>query len=186
MSCTKRRFRWNDGRIKAAGSFLSPLLPPMPCDVWKGYTEADTKSTVHMSPYLQQHKHRSSVIRGGTDLSFSYLFTQILSITLFCPLSISLFMHFSVFSKQVSTISTSCYSFWRILGRACPHACLSAWPAPDSPLHGWKNERLTAGQLAPYVTCVCVNRSETATLPSSESEAYTSGVSKRSHGDMHK
>lgn len=141
----------------------------------------------HISPYLWQHKHRSSVIRGGTDLSCSYLCTQILSITLFCPLSVPLFMHFSVLSKQkVSAIWTSRFSFWGILGRACPRAYLSAGPDPDSPLHGWKNERLTAGQLAPYASCVCVNRSELVTLPSSETGAYMSGVSKPSHGGMNK
>lgn len=73
-----------------------------------------------------------------------------------------------------------------ILGRACPRACLSAGPDPDSPLHGWKNERLTAGQLAPYASCVCVNKSETVTHPSSETEAYTSGVTNHRHGGMNK
>lgn len=96
MCCTEKRFRWNDGRIKAGGSFLSLLLPPMPCDVWKGCTEADIKSTIHpghISSYLRQHKHRSSVIRGETDLSFSYLCTQILSITLFCPFCLCLSLY---------------------------------------------------------------------------------------------
>lgn len=97
------------------------------------------------------------------------------------------FMHFSVLSKQkVCAIWTSCYSFGGILGRACPRACLSAGPDPDSPLHGWKNERLTAGQLAPYASCVCVNKSETVTHPSSETEAYTSGVTNHRHGGMNK
>lgn len=140
MSCTKRRFRWNDGRIKAAGSFLSPLLPPMPCDVWKGYTEADIKSTVHMSPYLQQHKHRSSVIRGGTDLSFSYLFTQILSITLFCPLSISLyaflcllqtgFYHFN-FLLFILTHLGTCMS-------TCLLICMTSSRQPITWVEKWK------------------------------------------------
>lgn len=162
----------------------------MPCDAWKGRTGGDIKPTVHpehISLYLQQHKHGPSVISGRTDLPFSYLCTQILSITLFCPLFVSLFMHFSVLSKQkVSAIWTSCYSFWSILRQACPRARLSAWPYPDSPLHGWKNERLTAGQLAPYASRVCVNRSESVTLPSSETGAYMLGVNKCSHGGMHK
>lgn len=158
----------------------------MRCDVCKGCTEAESSvHPGHISPYLRQHKHTTSVIRGGTDLSFSYLCTQILSLPSFVLfLSLSLCVSLSSPNRRILPAELVIHSgaSWDVH----VHVLAYLHEQSGSPLHGWKNERLTAGQPAPYASCVCVNRSETVTLPSSETEAYISGVSKRSHGGMNK
>lgn len=187
MCCTKRRSRWSDG-----GRLFPVTLTASQAWWWMkrlhwGWHQVNHPPRTHITLSAEAQTQIQCNQRRDRPLLLLSLHSDPFYYPLLSSSCLSLFMHFSVLSKQkVSAIWTSCYSLWGILGRTCPRACLSAWPDPDSPLHGWKNERLTAGQRAPYASCVCVNRSETVTLPSSKTGAYTSGVSKHSHGGMNK
>lgn len=185
MCCTKRRSRQNDGGRLFPVTFTASQAWWCMKKLYWGWRQVNHPPWTHVTLpaaaqtqiQCNQRRDRPLLLLSLHSDPFYYplLSSSCLSLYAFlCPLQTEGFCHlnFLLFIQGHLGIR--------------PRACLSAWPDPDSPLYGWKNERLTAGQRAPYASCVRVNRSETVTLPSSKTGAYTSGVSKHSHGGMNK
>lgn len=194
MCCTERRRRWNDRTVTAAGSF--PVTFTASLALWWmrrlhwGWHQVKRPLQTHitLSSAAQTQMQESGVIRGQSDPSSSYLIRSFLFPTFILSLSLSHSLYASLSSPnrrfgppKLFVIPSGAPWDARVHVLAYLHEQIQTAHYTGGT---WKVNCWSASSVS--LSRVCVNWSGTVTLPSSDTWAYTSGVSKCSREGMNK